>query len=327
MISSHVRYQDNPYRLENGVREAILQREYDKGLVVLEGLYTLKYASETWLTFDQIFRMLRDNFGMSYQLVYQGLQTRLIYQRRKADGVANRRGARPYLYRIPNPQELKAEFAPDLKPTPSDQLERRDLRSVSAYKKGLHRELYVRLWIASGGKGFEMYRAKQAERLNLSVRTIRGYDKELGFSGEANYIERQITAENWNTLPRYKNKYDENGKRLPSRKWLKVIDWTTGEEQILPCVRYLAYINLKAERAVYELERTANTYYPYKRPEMNLADYDYDPVPLYFAELQAKNEAGLYQDNDGRWHYKRQEWKAEAKSGFWQNSDGQWYSS
>ena len=61
------------YQLPNALREAMLQANVSKSLVVLEGLYMLSFASETWLTFDQIYRLCRDNFGMSYQLVYQGL--------------------------------------------------------------------------------------------------------------------------------------------------------------------------------------------------------------------------------------------------------------
>jgi hypothetical protein len=330
MNNSKVLFQNpnQPYRLENGVREAMLKRDEEKGLVVLEGLYTLNFASETWMTFDEIYRLLRDNFGMSYQLVYKGLQTKLIFLRRKSEGVANRRGARPYLYRVPCPQEIKVEYAPDLKPTPSDNLIRTDLRSVSAYRIGLHRELVTRLWIENGGKGVMMYRDMQAERLNVSVRTVRTYDKLLGFSHEANYIEREITPKNWNELPRYKSKFDENGKRLPSRKWLKVVDWQSGQVETLPHVRYLAYINLNEQKAVYEVERTANTYYPYQRPETcDLREYDYDPSMPYLLDKEARNKAGLYQDGDGKWYHQRSEWSAEVKVGYWQNSDGEWYHS
>jgi hypothetical protein len=326
MKNYQVSFQDSPYALENGIREAILQRDYAKGLVVLEGLYRLKLAGDTWLTFKEIYTLLCDNFQMSYQLVYQGLQTVMLFQRRKAEGIAYQKGARPYLYRIPYPQELKAEYAPDSKPTPSDRLIRTDLRTVAAYRQGLHRELYLRLWIANDGHGFTMYRELQAERLNVSVRTIRTYDKTLGFSHEANYLETEITDENWNTLPRYKNQYDESGKRLPSRKWLKVVDWKTGKTETLPYVRYLAYINLQEQKAVYEVERTANTYYPYIIPQIDLSECDYDPMVPYLADLKAKNAAGLYRDSDGNWHYtKKEQPTGQGLHGFWQNTDGEWY--
>jgi len=272
--------------------------------MVIEGLYELNSRPEKWLTFDQIYRLLSDNFGMSYQLVYRGLRRDLIFQRRKAEGVAFRRGARPYLYRLPHPQELKAEFAPEMQATPRDQLQRNDLGSLTAYRMGLHRELYIRKWIENDGKGFQMYRQLQAERLGVSVRTIRTYDKLLGHSNEANYKEQEITWANWNDLPRYKDRFAPDGKRLPSRKWLKTVDWTTGDTTNLPLVRYLAYKAMKEDLAVYEVERLANTYYPYQRPEkVDLADYDYDPVIPYFLEMEARNAAHLYQARDGSWYH------------------------
>ena len=293
-----------PYQLENGIREAILQRGYAKGLVVLEGLYYLKFRVEKWLTFDQIYRLLSDNFGCSYRLVYEGLQSRLIFNRRKEKAKAYQRGARPYLYRVPCPAELKAEFAPNTDTTPSDSLTKKDLGSVTSYRMALHRELYVRKWLDSDFKGFKMYRGLQADRLGVSTRTIRTYDKKLGFSHEVNHIERRVYWQDWDKLPRYKEAFDAKGKRLPSKKWLKVVDWETGFEQNLPHVAYLAYRGLESNLAVYEVERDANTYFPYKRPKK--ADFDdYDPVDYYLAERQALEDAGFYQQ-DNQWFYQRE---------------------
>lgn len=293
-----------PYQLENIIRESILQRGFAKGLVVLEGLYYLKYRADKWLTFDQIYRLLSDNFGCSFRLVYEGLQSRLIFNRRKDKAKAHQKGARPYLYRIPSPAELRAEFAPNAEPTPSDSLTKEDLKGVSSYRIALHRELCYRKWLAGNGKGFKIHRQLQAKRLNVSKRTIRTYDKNLGFSHEANYTEKRIYWQDWNKLPRYKHSFDGAGKPLPSRKWLKVVDWTTGHETNLPYVAYLAYINLKEGLAVYEMERDANTYFPYKRP--NKAEFEGDPVDFYLAECQAIEDVGFYRDSEGRWYHPRE---------------------
>ena len=303
-----IRYQsiENPYRLENGLREALLKAGEEKALVVLEGLYRLQYAGDTWMTFNQIFHLLNTTFGMSYQLVYQGLQAKLIYQRRKAEARAHRKGARPYLYRLPYPQELTAEYAPELPHTPSDTLEKSDLKTVHAYRLGLHRELGIRLWLESGGKGYEMYREPMAERLGVSVRTARTYDQILGFSNSPNVDKREITQENWQTLPRYKNKYDDNGKRLPSRKWLEVEDWRTGEIEIFPHVRYLAYVALLEGKQVYEVERRANTYYPYERPDPRDYEGGEYSFEFYLAHTKARNEAGFFQDSNDKWYYQRE---------------------
>lgn len=303
MLNTH-RVVVQPYQLENAIREAILQRGDAKGLVVLEGLYHLKYRAEKWLTFDQIYRLLSDNFGCSFRLVYEGLQSRLIFNRRKDKPKAHQRGARPYLYRIPSPAELRAEFAPNADPTPSDSLRKEDLKSVSAYRTGLHREFRYRKWLDNDYKGFKIYRDVEADRLNVSKRTVRTYDKKLGFSYEENYIEKRIYWQDWDKLPRYKQSFDNAGKAIPSRKWLKVIDWLSGQETNMPYVAYLAYINLKEGLAVYEMERDANTYYPYKRPKK--AEFKGDVADFYYAECEAIEEAGFRRDSDGRWYHPRE---------------------
>jgi hypothetical protein len=140
------------YQLPNALREAMLQANAIKGLMVLEGLYMLSFKANIWLTAKEIYRVCRDNFGMSYQLVYQGLLKTQIFQRRKADGVAHRRGPRPYLYRIPHPDELIAEFDVGYKYSPHDELQKADLKSVCTYRRALHRQMFIRKWLESNEK-------------------------------------------------------------------------------------------------------------------------------------------------------------------------------
>ena len=263
---------EHPVSLCNGVREAMLKRDCGKALLVVEGMYFLKLDPDAWLTFDQIYRLLHANFGMSRQVVYYGLQASDIFQRRKDTGRAHRRGPKPYLYRVPHPIELEAMFAPLGTSTPSDQLKRTDLCNLKAYRMALHREMVIRNWLDAGGKGFKMYRGLMADRLHVSVRTVRTYEKDLGFSNEANYRERQITWDNWYRLPRYKQQFSPEGERLPSKQWLKIVDWRTGTVILKPHVRYLAYTAMKEGLEVYQVERLANTYYPYQglRPLLNL---------------------------------------------------------
>lgn len=298
---SIIRTRETAYMLENAVREAMLQRNHHKALVVLEGLYHLKYEAETWLTFKQIRQLLEDNFGTSFRLTYEGLQQRLVFQRRKASATARGRGRPSYLYRIPSPLELKAEFAPDSH-SPTDTLTKADLQSVHTYKLALHREKGIRLFIKNGGRGYQMYRDLQADSLNLSTRTIRTYDKILGFSAEANYKETRISWNDWHKLPRYKSAYSSTGQKLPSRTWLKAVNWDTGEVEIMPCVAYLAYAKLNENKAVYTVEREANTYYPYQRP--NKADLgDIDVIDYYYLDMEARAEAGFYRDGNGDWFH------------------------
>lgn len=293
------------YQLPNLLRETMLQTGANHSLIVLEGLYMLSFKSDKWLTFNEIYRICRDNFGMSYQLVYQGLQNGMVFQRRKAEGIANRRGARPYLFRIPHPAELIAEFDTGGKYSPHDELHKADLKSISTYRKALHRQLFVRKWIENEANGFIMGRKLMAERLGVSVRTVRTYDKQLGYSNEANYKEVPVTQNNWFKLPRFKDKFDENGKRLPSKVWLKIFNPHNEEQRNLPCVRYLAYKALNEGKQVTIVERLANTYYPYQKPDLSQFD-SWDALSHYYAERDARNKAGLYQHQAGGWYYQRE---------------------
>lgn len=304
-------HKPDPYQLPNNLREAMLGAGFAKSLVVLEGLYMLCLDANTWLTFDQIYRLCRDNFGMSYQLVYQGLRQGLIFQRRKAERLPHQRGARPFLYRLPHPDELKAEFNISVYGhSPHDELQKEDLKTVTTYRRALHRELFIRKWIDNQNEGFVMSRQLMADRLGISVRTVRTYDKQLGHSSEPNYKEEEITADNWHTLPRYKDKFDADGKRLPSKIWLKTIQYGDDDYRTLPFVRYLAYQELNAGRTVWAVERLPNTYYPYQKPDRQ--QFDHDVVGHWFAEKEARQAAGFFKNHDGRWVYRRDNFLSNA---------------
>ncbi len=293
-----------PISLSNGLREAFLQQDQGKGLLVVEGLLHLKIRPNSWLTFKQIFQLLSDNFGMSHRTVYEGLREHpLVFERRVAARQPHQRGAPAYEYRLPHPDELEAEFAPGLGTTPSDALQKADLRSLSAYRMGLHHQLFIRKWCEAGGKGFVMYRDLMAQRLGVSVRTIRTYDQKLGHDNDPNYREEQITGEAWKVLPRYKNKQSATG----SRQWLKVYDPETDTSQSYPLVKFLAYRALKDGQEVYKVERLANTYYPYRRPDPRLLiEHNYDPVYLFWADQEAREAAGLFRDAQGCWYHQRE---------------------
>ena len=299
-MNNFISPKSDAYQLPNPLREAMLGAGYANSLVVLESLYMLRIKAEIWLSFDQILRLCQDNFGTSRRLVYDGLCQNLIFQRRKAEVNRHQRGARPFLYRLPHPDELLAEFKIPKGHVPYDELDKDDLKSVKTYRLGLHRELFIRKWL-DRCDGFVMSRKLMADRLGVSPRTVRTYDKILGFSHEPNYKEERITEDNWFKLPRYKDKFDANGKRQPSKMWLRVLDPETGQSRNVPLVRYLAYQALQADCLVWTRERLPNTYYPYQKPDLSqLEGWDY-----FYAENDARNAAGFFQQNDNTWIYHR----------------------
>lgn len=297
-------FQDSAYQLANGIREAMLQQGYGKALLLIEALYQLKFRADIWLTYDQILRILQINYAISQKQVYYGLKQGLVFQHRKAARRPHQRGATPHEYRIPFPTELEAEFAPGQANTPTDLIQKSDLKNLTTYRLALHREMHIRKYCKEG-KGFDMSRALQADRLGVSKRTIRTYEKRLGFSNVPNFNEQVIDQSNWNSLPRYRIKYTPDGKAIASKQWLRIVDGETGIARSYPLVRFLAYKGLKEGHLVYKVERLANTYYPYQRPKE--ADFDpSDPVAYYVADMAARRAAGLYEDSDGNWYYRRE---------------------
>lgn len=287
--------------LPNGLREAMLQENHQKALLVVEGLYHLKIAPEGWFTFKQIYGVLANNFGMSERLVRDGLRDAQVFQRRKVE--LSKRGARPYLHRVPTLLELIATFAPKAENTPSDTLLKTDLKNIKTYKMALYHLGIARNWCENGGKGVTTYRAFQADRLNISIRTLRTYDKLLGHTVEANYKETQITSYDLHKLPRYKEKFGPDGKRLPSRQWLRVVERREGLEIVTnyPLVHYLAWDALRQEKKVYIVERLANTYYPFTLPDVT----GLGQVDSYLAKRFAARAAG-FQERGDTWKYQRE---------------------
>jgi hypothetical protein len=284
-------------QLNNGLREAMLKGWHGKALLIVEALYLLKIAPESWLTFDEIFRLLNNNCGCSYQLVYQGLQDRQVFQRQKTPPRPGQRGARPYEYRLPEAAELEAEFAPGQKPTPSDTLTLTDFRSLTTYRMALHRQLYIRKWCENGGQGFVMSRGLMAERLGVSARTVRTYDQKLNHSHDPNY--------HWQGLPRYKRRRTKDDAPPSSKQWLEVVDAESGRRQNYPLVKFLAYKALKADCAVFRVERLPNTYYPYSKPDVSQIP-SWDAASRYFVTYAVIRAAGFYCDGDGKWYHRRE---------------------
>jgi len=293
------------------LRESMLQQGHGKALVVLEGLFMkgLQQSEhpnyERWYTTKDIITQLKYFCGMSETLVREGLNDVLVFQRRvKASEGRNQRGRPPYEYRLPLLKELLAEFAYGLMWTPGDELVKEDLVSLRDYRMALHREMVIRNWEEKGG--FEMYRDLMADRLGVSKRTIRNYDNFMGFVWQANFVGRRITFRNWVNLPRYKHRYDENGKRLPSRHWLRIYDPVRGQFYHRPNVRYLAWEALEKGHDVELVHRGANTYYPYGRPCQSEFNGEYGDMQWVMQNIQAIEDAGFVQSANGQWHHQRE---------------------
>jgi len=288
--------------LPNSVREALLGSGMGKALIVVEALYLLGFSSETWLTFDEIHTLLQEHCGTSSKSVREGLLIGSVFQRRRSKATG-KRGQRPYLYRLPHRDELICEFAPGTEHVPSDPLELSDLKNLTTLRLGLHRELYIRKWLDNKGRGFTMARGLQADRLGVSPRSIRRYDKKLGFSSRPNFKQVEVTYDNCDHLPRYAKRFDEAGNVTPRKQWLQIENWRTGEVRSLPLVRYLAFRSLGDGYQVHMVERLPNTYFPYQLPEGEpQGNWDTD---YYFKEQAAIAKAGFVHSFREGWKYKR----------------------
>ena len=82
-----------------------------------------------------------------------------------------------------------------------------------------------------------------------------------------------------------------------------MVDWNQqGRSYNLPLVKYLAYKSLCDNKAVYQVERLPNTYYPYPKPDIDQFETG-DVVAVYMAEAEARRAHGFFQDHKGGWYH------------------------
>lgn len=291
MVALRMLETESAKTLPNAVREAMLAAGAGKSLLVAELLYCVGVSSEVWLTRSQIERIARDNAGMSTKTVIAGLQDKTVFDRRN---VSTSRGAgRPTLeYRVPTVTELEAEYAPGVQ-SPSDPITPADCKNLKTYRMALHHRMARRLWVESNGRGFRMSRGLMAARLAVTTKTIIAYDYELGHTAEKNLLEREITEQNWSSLPRFRSKNE-----LAGRRWLQVRDWRTGQVDDMPRVRYLAYKGVFSGKQVFEVEQQINTYHPFPMPDKR----DYGSgfgTAWYIAWQSAAENAGFRHQENG----------------------------
>lgn len=304
-MHTNIKFTLEPTILENNVREKLLQKKLGSGLVLLECLYQLKVAPHSWMTRQQIEDLLANNgYQCSSRLIYNGLRS-FLFRTEDETPRANQRGRPSKVYCVPKPSQIKADLE-IFDHSPADTLTKADLKSVKTIRLALHRELVVQLYLKNKcAEGVTIFRGWEGDRLGVSARTVRTYDKILGFDYEPNFVEKQLAFKDLVNIPRYKDKFYADGRRAPSKFFLKVIDWSEGVGRVktMPFVKYLAYEELMEGNTVYKVYRTANSYYPHKLPDFdgsgtNALDY-------YMTKQDLMRQAGFKRDRD-QWFYQRE---------------------
>ena len=159
--------------LPNSIREALLQHTRSTACGrLLEGLLANGYRPEQPLTMTQLYENSQ-RYHISQRDVRQALHVTLAGQAvfppvGEGDNLNSKRGR---LYMVPSVAYLCDLL--DVRVQASDPLSREDLSSAKAYRQALHRELIKR-------RAPEQSTTWHAQRLQVSARTVRRYNRELG---------------------------------------------------------------------------------------------------------------------------------------------------
>lgn len=253
------------------VRETMLQSmgNAPKAAFLLDALYFHGISPGSYLKESEIHAIL----GVSRRLVYSGLRT--IFFHRRKDPNHSGRGRKAYEYRIPESIqvvfELELSGAMTLEQAPysgrlrasspqkntdmllgiSDGLYQEDFQTLKTYRLGLERELIL---AHRFNNGLEIARERRAERLGISARTSREYDKILGTGIEAQFERIELKNKDWKRAPR------EVGEKRP--EWIEVYEPGVFKPRTMPYLQFLCWKYLKLGYKVVKVRRLFNRYHP-----------------------------------------------------------------
>ena len=193
-------------QLPNSVREQLLRQQ--KSTVVarfLDMLRCIGWEAESFFTMAEAISAA-EKYGLNRKSVMDALtgercvfDGRHIISRRYVEyldieGRKSRGRGRPVelLFQVPSPSRLLAVL--NVRWSPSDPVSEADIKSARRYRLAVHREYVRRL-------SPEVSTRVLAERVGVTGRTIRRYNRQLGVSVVAHIGRFQLSRENLASLP------------------------------------------------------------------------------------------------------------------------------
>lgn len=250
------------HTLHNASRERLIIRNNAETALVLDALYTLNCTTGKAYTVASILEMTRD-WGISERVIRTGLKSWVFFRQ------LVRTAGRPAIaYVLPTPYQVRRHLEIYDHTETADKLPVGAFKSVSAYKRFLHGAMVVRLTQMNSGR-FKMQRAKMAERLNVTVDTIRNYERTFEIE-VLPYITSVQVRNSWDLseIPPVNN-HDH-------RYFLQIVK-PDGSTRRYPNVRGIAQHALALKCTVYRCKQNSNLYM--YTGDMNMWGWENIPLP------------------------------------------------
>lgn len=193
---------DGRLGLPNSVREGMLQAGAGDSALVLDALLACGWGPGKAFTFRKVLAYLRQaGLKMGEALIRRGIA---LFKTSKTKPTC---GRPEIIYQIPMMQALVSLYASGFHSV-TDELEASDLQSLKTYREGLHRELIKR-------RPGIYSRFFLSQRLGISKRTSRNYDKAVGIKVQKRESEESHLTyiDNWEQLVRGAQK---------GKQWLRI---------------------------------------------------------------------------------------------------------
>jgi len=205
---------DGRLGLPNSIREGLLSAGLGDSALVMDALLASGWLPGKAFTFKKVLAYLRQaGFMMGEALIRRGL---VLIKTNKTKPTI---GRPEIIFQIPPIQKLAQEYAGGFISV-TDVLTFDDLQSLKAFREGLHRELIKR-------RPGIYSRKFLSQRLGISKRTTRNYDKHVG-------IEVQPRQQEDGSFLHYTNWESYVGAAIPGKQWLRIY-FDDGRTWNTPC--------------------------------------------------------------------------------------------
>ena len=251
----------------NAVREKFMQSNNTNTALILDALYTFNCTIGKLYSVAQVLE-ITSVMGISEKLIRDGLKHPVFRTE-----LEQTPGRSRVLYRLPSPRQVRDFLMVYDHSEHADLLPTQAFSSVSAYKAHLHAAMIARLTVDNGG-WFQMARASMAKRLNVTIDTIRRYEKRFEIVVKAHITAHELHGGVYWDLPPV-----HDGSR---RTWLS-IHKPDGTQRNYPLVRAIAAQAYEMGCRVFKVIQHSNLYeyvgdcsvylpadYPYRQPTQHL---------------------------------------------------------
>lgn len=230
--------------LSNAVRERFIKQDATNTALLLDALYTLNCTIGACYSVTQILEITAP-IGISEKVIRAGLKN-LVFRR----GIERTAGRPRIVYYLPSPRQCRDWFMLYDASENSDILPLAAFESVHTYKEHLHAALVCRLTAVNRG-AFRLVRQKMADRLRVTIATVRNYEKSLPIKVMGYVTSTEIFAGIYWDLPPV-NRFDH-------REWLLIIR-PDGQKRRYPLVRAIAAQAISEGCRVFRVRQHANWY-------------------------------------------------------------------